>query len=160
MKKIILFSLFLLLLIALLGCQNVKPESQPKQPIVTEIITQEFDIPTLLGKSFAEVEKIIGKPTNQYEVKDSYWVGTEIHFTKTGTDVSYDKETVSLNFELNLYDVPIKIYLCANSKSGTRPFQDFLKAGNLRDDATEYSLKGVKAISNPSEYTCVEIIKK
>ncbi len=158
MKKIILISLLLTLLIALVGCQTTTQENSPANSIPKEVINQEFDIPPLLSKSFLEIEQILGTPTNQYDLEDRKFDGVDVQITKTGTAVEYEKENFMLMFDLSLNNEVESTHLCVTS--GLRVFNDFLKGGNLQTDSNKYSLKGIKALVDSSKYTCVTIIEK
>jgi len=157
MKKII-FTILILSIIALVGCQTTTQENPPTDSIPKEVINQEFDIPLLLGKPFSEIKQILGTPTNQYELEDREFIGVDIQITKIGTAVEYEKEKFMLMFDFNLNNEVESTHLCVTS--GLRAFDDFLNGGNLQTDSNKYSLKGVKALVDPSKYTCVEIIKK
>ena len=145
MKKTI--SLILLLsLIALVGCQSTKQESLPKQQLIKETITQEFDMPSLLRKSVSDIKEILGKPTRE-----------------TSYEIEYSGEKFQLYIEPKGDKVNL-LFICdksgATPRDGIRDFNDFLIAGNMVTNSEDYELKGSKALIDSSKYTCVTIIEK
>jgi len=151
MKKII-FTILILPIIVLVGCQTTTQETPPTDSIPKEVINQEFDIYSLIGKSPLEIEQILGEPTSKYEPtqfqKETYDMETA---------VTYEKGIFELQMDY-LDNKVTKMFLCVTS--GTKDFNNFLIGGNLKTDATEYSLREVTALVDPSLYLCVGVIQK
>ncbi len=151
MNKIIIIGIMLMLLVFVVGCTDTSTqESSPEAVSSKEIINQEFNIPLLIGKSPIEIKEILGEPTSKYEPtkeqREMFDMETSITYTKNRFELQMDY----------LDNKITKMFLCVTS--GMKDFNDFLKAGNLKNGEDTYSLRGVKALVEPTEYTCVEVL--
>lgn len=150
----------LLFIVFLVGCKPAineeRPPPQTEEVVPQKTINQEFDIPSLIGKSPTEIKEILGEPTSEFPPSN-------VH---QETNVYYEKEFFELQMDY-LDNKVVKMFLCmAKSTAGTNGFigtknsNDLLIGGNLKSDATEYSLREVTALADPTLYLCVDVIQK
>ncbi len=135
------------------AAEQAAPSQVSTQPVITKAT---FDVPSLVGKSLAQVKTTLGKPAvaptppAKYDGKD--W---EITWEKEGQDlmVSYDLKTSKI----------IDFFISVNGGTGsTADTNSILKIGNLKQNDPRYSVKFVscKNCDVPNQYVGVTVTPK
>ena len=142
---VILFSVFIIIISAIAG------SSQTPTTSTNQVSTAIFDVPSLVGKDLTELIADLGTPDENTEPTP---LQTE-HGTKTW-EKAWKRDGYSL---LATHDTSsthvVDLFLGADSDAVFEKFKDtdnILKAGNLTQTDSQYSVEFVKA-KNASGYT-------
>lgn len=139
MKRIII--ILLLSVVMVYSCSSTeenKVESKGTQEVKTL-----FNIPNLLGKSFLEIQKSLGIPTNSF-------VATEIQ-KEMGIPNSAEWwiEGVGISLDYTSRKQPIKYIFLMNNNKSEYNVDQLLKIGNLSKESKEYRVIPQRAFREP-----------
>lgn len=137
-----------LLLALLAGCNSQAKPTHTKPTLIV-------DIPSLIGKSYKQIQGKLGKPTENTKPTDaarkagiwsnSWW---------------FDNGLLAVEYRLDNYKVINFFLATSESAYGTKNKTSLLKAGNLKENDPRYTLQFVKAKNTTDEYTGIFIILK
>ena len=113
MIKIVFFPI-ILIIIALVGCQSSSPENPeqldvPKNVAPKEVIIQEFDIPSIVGKNPEQITEVLGDPTSKFEPTSDQRDLLELDMA-----VTYTKEEFELQMDFFDNEVTTMTICAAN----------------------------------------------
>jgi hypothetical protein len=157
-----------MMVVALAGCSSTAPTKEvsaaPPAPVASEQVAATageptapqyvFDVPSLLGKSIDEIRSVLGDPidgvqteptTEQIALGADEWNNT---FAKSGEEllVTFNPTT----------RVVVDFFIATRDPSGTTSdIQHVLDVGNLTESASNYTVRPVKALMDPSVFTGV-----
>lgn len=115
-----------------------------------EVVVTVFDIPSLLGKDIDGVKKALGTLSSDTEpTKQQLSMGI------TEWEKSYDKDGKSLLITYDAKTRKVKDYFISGTEKN-----DLLTIGGVREEETNYTVKFVKSIKDPSTITGMKVIIK
>lgn len=141
----ILLVLFGLGVIVSAPSNSNKPTSEVVQ---VQTVSVAFDVPSLVGKSFAELTQTLGTSTNNSEPTQRMIDGGVDTWEKTWTKDGY---SLMVTYEIKTKEI-VDLFLGANSDAVFKQFEDtnnILKAGNLSTNDPRYTVEFVKAKNGP-----------
>ncbi|MEI7689826.1 MAG: hypothetical protein WCI79_02580 [Candidatus Saccharibacteria bacterium] len=162
-KKFIIIAIIVFVIICIGGsgsktvntAQTSTP-TEPKQQVVAPVepVTPKysFDVPSLLGKDIDEVRLILGAPEDKTLSEPT---AEQISLGADEWDNTFKKDGKELlvTFSANTRKV-VDFFISADDPSGvTTDVQHLLDIGNLKEGASNYTIKQVKALKNPSAIT-------
>lgn len=134
----------------------VTTEQQVVTPVKSTTPKYVFDVPSLFGKNIDEIRLVLGDPEDktmteptaeQISLGGSEWDNT---FKKDGKEllVTFNASTRAI----------IDFFVSTDDPSGaTTDVQHLLDIGNLKDNASNYTIKEIKAVRDPSVITGITI---
>lgn len=152
------FLLLPLFAISLAACTSLpSPTVTPQSPEKTAAAFT-FDIPALLGKDIAEIEKALGKPT--FDCMPNSEVPDPIEYPECDKTWELGKQAMLVTYETATGAV-IDFFISTDDPSGASADSDhMLEVGNLKRNDPRYSLDFVETIgrdATPGEFTGVII---
>ncbi len=148
--RIILAVVLLFLFSLLIGTPTQSPKKAENNN-TTQTVSANFDVPTLVGKSLAELDSTLGTPTK-------YTEPTQLQIN-SGVDTwekTWSKDKVDL---MVTYDIKTKAVVDLFLGGNFENTDSILKSGNLSTTDSNYSVEFIKA-RNGSGYTGAIIKKK
>ncbi len=134
------------------------PKSQQTPTVVpttSEVATPVvFDIPKLVGKSIKQIESTLGPATRSFEPTD-----LQEEMGVIDADKTFDIDGVSLMITYNSRTGIVKEYFLEtpDPSGATANTGSLLKLGHLENGATNYRIKFIPTIKDPSVYTGVVV---
>jgi len=113
-----------------------------------------FDVASLVGKNIDQIREILGSPKDGAQTEPT---AQQKELGTTQWDNQWDKDNVNLlvTFDPNTRKV-IDFFVAFDDHDLTAAQQpDILAAGNLKQNASSYTIKFVKEQKDPSKYTGV-----
>jgi len=132
--------------------ENIVPvqTTESKTENTTPKPTYIFDVPFLVGKNIDEIRQILGTPLDKDLTEPT---AQQIELGGSEWDNSYKKDGQDLliTFDASSRKI-IDFFLDGDDKS------KLLEIGNLKENASSYTIEPVKAIKDPSVITGIKII--
>ena len=157
MKITIITSLTIIVSLSMISCGNEITNKTNEALIAEKKREIIFDVPSLIDKNIDEVNKIIGKPSNDSEpTKVQLKAGVD-EWDKTYTKDGYE---LLISYNPNTRQVTDFFIGTKDSSGKTNDYEDLLQVTNMTENSSTVKVEPVKTIQNPEYYTGIIIKKK
>ena len=155
------WAIALFIFIGLIIIANISNNSNEPNTSNTETTQNQvaivFDLEKLYGKNIEEIRSILGNPTDWDYIEPTQ---QQVSLGTKEWDNTFEKDGYILLVTYNISTRSITdFFLSANNNDNNNRVM-LMQIGNLRDNANNYSIEEVKALSNPSKITGIKIIEK